>query len=105
MYSQGLPMLLLVASEVPGITMTLVCALQVSHEHLFEIQPVLNLVSGEMLEPRSSRVSQEQWQVTDNEIIIVRAAGSASEPVVLELEARVRLPGIHRNVGQRLVSL
>ena len=51
-----------------------------------------------MLEPCSRRVGQEQWQVADDEVVIVRATGSAGELVILKPQAGIRFPGISRDV-------
>ena len=49
--------------------------------------------------PTSSESDRdEQWQVADDEVVIVRATGSAGELVILKPEAGIRFPGISRDV-------
>jgi len=72
--SEGLTGLLPIASEVPGICRTHVCALEVPDEDLDQVGPVMDHALREVLEPRSGRISQVEWQVADDEQVIVRSA-------------------------------
>ena len=55
--TERLPLLLLAAPVLPGVTRTLVHALKVSHKHLLEVRPALDREGGTqaMLTPRRPR--------------------------------------------------
>ena len=50
------------------------------------------------------RISQEQGEVAVNEVITIYATGLTSKLVVLEPQAKVRLPGVLWDIGRRLIS-
>ena len=81
---EGLTGLLMVVLEVPWVPRALVCALEVSHEDLLQVHPTLDSVGRKVFQPGSCRISQEQWKVVDNEIIIIRTTGLAGKPIILE---------------------
>ena len=74
--------------------------LGVAHEDLFQVRPTLNAVGRKVLQPCSCRVSQEQGEIADDEVIIDRIASLAGKLVVLEPQAGVRLPGVLWDVGR-----
>jgi hypothetical protein len=71
---QGFPWLLAVASEIPGVPRAHVCALEVSGEGLDQIVPVGNLRMRQMFQPGSGGVGEEQGEVADDEVVIIRSS-------------------------------
>jgi hypothetical protein len=65
--TKSLIWLLLAASEVPGITRVHVCAPEIPNEDPYQIGPVTDLARGQVLQPSSRRVGQEQGEVVDDE--------------------------------------
>jgi len=72
--SEGLIGLLPATPEVPGVPRAHICALEVPDEDLDQVGPVVDHALREMLEPRSGRIGQMQWEVADDEQVIVRSA-------------------------------
>jgi hypothetical protein len=70
---QGFPWLLVVASEIPGVPRAHVCALEVSSEGFDQIIPVGDLRRRQMLQPGPGGVGEEQGEVADDEVVIVRS--------------------------------
>ena len=56
-----------------------------------------------MLQPRSRRIGQEQWEVANNEIVIIRATGLTGKPIVFEPKPGVCFSRIFRDIGGRSV--
>jgi hypothetical protein len=71
--SQGFPWLLAAASEILGVPRAHVRALEVSSECFDQIVPAGDLRRGQMLQPGSSGVGEEQGEVPDDEVVIVRS--------------------------------
>ena len=71
--SEGLIGLLSATPEVPGVPRAHVRALEVPDEDLDQVCPVVDQALREMLEPSSSRIGQVQWEVPDDEEVIVRS--------------------------------
>jgi hypothetical protein len=46
-----------------------VCSLEVPHEGVNQVVPVVDLTGWQVLEPRPSRVREVQWQVADDNIV------------------------------------
>ena len=86
---QGFVGLLLTPSEIPGVPRAHVCALDVAHENLDQVVPVVDLVRGEVLEPCSRRVCEVQRKVADNYGVVSSAAQLASQAVVIEPEPEI----------------
>ena len=82
--TKSFPRLLLAVFEIPWVPRTLVCALKVSHEDLFQVRPTLDFVGRKVFQPCSCRIGQKQWKVVDNEIIIICSTGLASKMIILE---------------------
>ena len=61
--AQGLIGLLPTPFEVPRVPRAHVCALEVAHEDLDQVGPVVDLVRGQVLEPRSCGVSKVKGKV------------------------------------------
>ena len=80
--TQGLAGLLLAVLEVPRIARAHVCALKVADEHLPEVCPVADGVGGQELQPGAHILSQADWEILDDEAVVVRSSGSACELVV-----------------------
>jgi hypothetical protein len=57
--------------EILGVSRMHVCALEVPYEDALEVYPRVDVVCGEMLEPCSSTFRKVQWQVLDDEEIII----------------------------------
>jgi hypothetical protein len=70
---QGFPWLLAAASEIPGVPTAHVRALEVSSEGFDQIVPVGDLRRRQMLQPGSGGVGEEQGEVADDEVVIVRS--------------------------------
>jgi hypothetical protein len=79
---QGFPWLLAVASEIPRVPRAHVRALDVSSEGFDQIVLVGNLHRRQMLQPGSGGVGEEQGEVADDEVVIVRSTQLAGQPVV-----------------------
>jgi hypothetical protein len=71
--SQGFSKLLAAASEIPGVPRAHVRALEVSSEGFDQIVPVGDLRRRQMLQPGSGGVGEEQGEVVDDEVVIVRS--------------------------------
>ena len=82
--TEGFSSLLSIVLEVPWVPKALVCALEVPHEDLLQVRPTLNSVGRQVFQPYSCRISQEQWKVADNEIVIICTTDLASKPIILE---------------------
>jgi hypothetical protein len=70
---QGFPWLLAVASEIPGVPRAHVRALEVSSKGFDQIVPVGNLRRRQMLQPGLGGIREEQGEVADDEVVIVRS--------------------------------
>jgi hypothetical protein len=70
---QGFPWLLAVASEIPGVPRAHVYALEVSSEGFDQTVPVGDLHRRQMLQPGSGGVGEEQGEVADDEVVIIRS--------------------------------
>jgi hypothetical protein len=77
---EGLVQLLPIVLEVLGVPRAHVGALKVPHEDLLQVHPILDGVGREVLQPCPGRVDQEQGEVMDDEVVIIRVAGLASKP-------------------------
>jgi hypothetical protein len=89
---ERLPRLLATASEIPGVPRAHVRALEVADEGLDQVVPVGDLPRRQMLQPGPSGVGEEQGEVTDDEVVIVRSTQLAGQPIVREPQFRSRLP-------------
>jgi hypothetical protein len=58
----------------------------------------VNPVGWQVLKLCPCQVSQAQGQVVDDEVVIDRSSSPASEPVVLEPQSGVHLPGVPSDV-------
>jgi hypothetical protein len=70
---QGFPWLLAAASEIPGVPRAHVCVLEVSSEGFDQIVSVGDLRWRQMLQLGSGGVGEEQGEVADDEVVIVRS--------------------------------
>jgi hypothetical protein len=91
---ERLPRLLAAASEIPGVPRAHVRALEVAGEGLDQVVPVGDLPRRQVLQPGSSGVREEQGEVADDEIVIVRSTQVAGQPVVREPQFWPRLPRV-----------
>ena len=57
-----------------------------------------------MLQPCLHRVSQEQGEIVDDEVVTDHTASPTSKLVVLEPQARVYFPGVFWDASRRGVS-
>jgi hypothetical protein len=89
---ERLSRLLAAAAEIPGVPRAHVRALEVAGEGLDQVVPVGDLPRRQMLQPGSSGVGEEQGEVADDEIVIVRSTQLVGQPVVREPQFRPRLP-------------
>ena len=72
--AQGLIGLLSTPFEVPRVPRAHVCALEIAHEDLDQVGPVVDLICGQMLEPRSCGISKVKRKVADDDRVLRRAA-------------------------------
>jgi hypothetical protein len=71
--SQRFPWLLAAASEIPGVPRAHVRALEVSSKDLDQVVPVGDLRRRQMLQPGPGGFGEEQGEVVDDEVVIVRS--------------------------------
>jgi hypothetical protein len=69
-------------------------ALEVAGEGLNQVVPVGDLPRRQVLQLGSSGVGEEQGDVADDEVVIVRSTQLAGQPVVREPQFRPRLPRV-----------
>jgi hypothetical protein len=79
--SQGFPWLLAAASEIPRVPRAHVRALEVSSESLDQVVPVGDLRRRQVLQPGSGGVGDEQGEVADDEVVVIRSTQLAGQPV------------------------
>jgi hypothetical protein len=70
---QGFSRLLAAASEIPGVPRAHVCALEVADEGFYQVVPVGDMRRRQMLQLGSGDVGEEQGEVADDEVVIVRS--------------------------------
>ena len=71
---ERLSRLLSAAPEVPGVPRAHVRALEIFSESLDQVVPVGDLCGRQMLQPGPSSVKEEQGEVVDDEVIVVRSS-------------------------------
>jgi hypothetical protein len=81
---ERLSWLLAAALEIPGFPRADVRALEVAGEGLDQVVPVGDLPRRQVLQPGSSGVGEEQGEVANDEVVIVRSTQVAGQPVVRE---------------------
>jgi hypothetical protein len=91
---ERLSRLLAAASEIPGVPSAHIRALEVVGEGLDQVVPIGDLPRRQMLQPGSSGVGEEQGEVADDEVVIVRSTQVVGQPVVREPPFRPRLPRV-----------
>jgi hypothetical protein len=91
---QGFRRLLAAASEIPRVPRAHVCALEVSSEGFDQVVPVGDLRRRQMLQPGSGGVGEEQGEVADDEVVIVRSTQLAGQQVVRKPQFRPRFPRV-----------
>ena len=72
--AHGLVGLLATPLEVPGVPRAHIRALEVAHEDMDQVSPVVDLICRQMLEPRSCGVSKVKRKVVDDDRIFCRTA-------------------------------
>src|SRR6185436_15329466 len=72
--TQGLAGLLATPFEVPGVPRAHVRALEIAHEDMDQVGPVVDLIRRQVLEPRSCGVSKMKRKVADDDRVFRRAA-------------------------------
>jgi hypothetical protein len=92
--SQGFPWLVAAASEIPRVPRAHVRALEVSSESLDQVVPVGDLRRRQMLQPGPGGVGEEQGEVADDEIVIIRSTQLAGQPVVRKPQFQPRFPRV-----------
>ena len=91
--------LLSTPSEIPGVPRAHVRALEVSHENLDQISPVVDLVGRKMFELGACRLCKMSGEIANDDRVISRATQLACQAVVVELERRVRLSRVLGEYG------
>jgi hypothetical protein len=92
--SQGFPWLLVAASKIPGVPRAHVCALEIFSEGFDQAVPVGDLRGRQMLQPGPGSVGEEQGEVVDDEVVVVRSSQLAGQPVVRKPQLRPCFPRI-----------
>jgi hypothetical protein len=92
--------LLAAASEILGVPRAHVRALEVSSEGFHQVVPVGDLRRRQMLQPGSGGVGEEQGEVADDDVVIVRSTQLAGQPVVRKPQLRPCFPQV-LNDGSR----
>jgi hypothetical protein len=92
--SQGFPWLLAAASEVLGVPRANVRALEVSSKSLDQVVPVGDLRRRQMLQPGPGGIGEEQGEVADDEVVVVRSSQLAGQPVVCKPQLRPCFPRV-----------
>jgi hypothetical protein len=69
-----------------------VCALEVSSKGFDQVVPVGDLRGRQMIQPGSGGVGEEQGEVADDEIVIIRSTQLAGQPVVRKPQFQPRFP-------------
>jgi hypothetical protein len=103
--TEGLVWLLSIVLEVLGALKAHVGVLKVPHEDLLQVRPILDGAGREVLQPCSGQVDQEQGEVADDEVVIIRAASLIGKQVVLKPKVGVRFLGVFEDVSQRSIPL
>jgi hypothetical protein len=99
---QGFPLLLPATLQIPRIVRPHICALKVTSEDLLKILPMIDQVSGQVIEPSSGRVGQVDGEELNDEEVITRPARPTCGAVVLQPDARIGLAIILDDVVGRL---
>jgi hypothetical protein len=92
--TEGLLLRLRTTLEIPRVAWSGVGALEIADEYLPELSPIADAIGREILKPGSRGVSQEDWEILNDEIVVNSATSSASEAIVLQPDPGVRLPRI-----------
>jgi hypothetical protein len=92
--SQGFHWLLAAASEILGVPRAHVHALEISSESLDQVVPVGDLRRRQMLQPGPGGIGEEQREVADDEVVVVRSSQLAGQPVVHKPQLRPCFPGV-----------
>jgi hypothetical protein len=69
-------------------------ALEVSSESLDQVIPVGDLRRRQMLQPGPSDVREEQGEVADDEVVVVRPTQLVGQPIVRKPQLRPRFPRV-----------
>jgi hypothetical protein len=96
--STGILLLLPTTLQIPGIVGPHIYALKATSQGLLEILPIIDLVSGQVIEPSFGRVSQVDGEELDDEEVIVCPTRPVHEAVVLQPDVEIGLAIILDNV-------
>jgi hypothetical protein len=91
---RGFPRLLAAASEIPRVPRAHVCALEVSSEGFDQVVPVGDLRRRQMLQLGSGGIGEEQGEVADDEVVIVRSTQLAGQLVVRKPQSGLVSPRV-----------
>jgi hypothetical protein len=72
--TQGLPLLLSIALQIPGIVEPHICALEIAGKDLLEILPAIDRFSGQVIKPSSGHVSQVDGEELNDEYVTIHLA-------------------------------
>jgi hypothetical protein len=86
--------------EILGISRAHVYALEVPYEDALEVCPRVDAIREEMLEPCSGAFRKVEWQVLDDEEIIVRPSCSTSRAQLFQPHGGVGVPKVFDDVRQ-----
>jgi hypothetical protein len=74
---------MLIALYMPRVAGPHICALEIAGQDLLEILPVIDRVSGQVIEPGSGRVGQVDGEELNDEEVAINLTCPTREAVVL----------------------
>jgi hypothetical protein len=86
--------------QLPLLARARVRALEVANKDPPQVDPVLNLVAGQVLDLGTCGVTEVERQVLDHEKIVGRSSGMARKSVVLEPYAGNSVPVVSWHIGR-----
>ena len=96
---QGLAGLLLAALEVPGVSRSDICPLEIFDEDPLKVRPVADAVVWDEFKPCPNMFPHANGKILNDEIVIIHSSGPVGEPKVFEPNTRVCLPDVLGDVG------
>jgi hypothetical protein len=89
----------------PGVARALVRALKVAYEDISQVRSAVDAVSWQVLQPGLCRVTEADWQVLNDEIVIAGSRRSAREVVVLQPDTGIDILIIPSDIVGRSEAL
>ena len=79
--------------------------LEIPDEDPLEVRPVMDVVVREEFKPCLNMFPHADWEVLNDEVVIIHSSGLIGEPEVFEPNAWVCLPDVFGDVGGRPETL